>query len=495
MQSLRLLSNWITWRSALLCAPLLLLIWMATSAFEDLRTHQQRVDSNDRVLALISALIQVHAALQEAESGQRAYLLTGKESYLTPFWNVKEKADESFRRMVPIVKVLQGGPGHLESIKKLTTAKLAEIQQSIDLYRSKGLAAALIIADADSAHQSMVQIRSEINAFAQEAYEANGRYRDASVRATTRTALIVAFGASTLFLLFAFATVLIERDHHRQHAYALRLQASATRIAELNQNLEFKVVQRTQALENANKELESFCYSVSHDLRAPLRSIEGFSKILTRDYDSTLDERAKDLTRRMSQSTLRMGQLIDDLLQLSKIGRASVEPSQVDLSELARSVARDLASQNPVHPMEVSIEPNVTARGDPRLLRVALENLFGNAWKFTKGQACPKLWFGQANSKEYYFVRDNGAGFDMAHAARLFVPFQRLHRDSEFEGTGIGLATVQRVIHSHAGRIWAEAQPGSGATFFFTIGSETQALLEQNESADSPVKSRRAAHG
>lgn len=485
--------TWLTWRTALLCVPLLLLIWMATSSYEDLRTHQERINSSDRVLALLSALIQVHAGLQEAESSQRGFLLTGNEAYLIPYMTVKERADDAFLRMVPIVKVLPGGDARLARIKTLSTAKLNEMQQTIDLYHSKGPQAALAVVRTDEGQHYMTQIRTEINEFTREAYAASETYRDASVKATTRTTMIVTLGASALFLLLAVATILIELEQKRQREDALK-------ILELNQTLESKVHQRTRALEQANRELETFCYSVSHDLRAPLRSVEGFAKILVRDYSGrALDDRANDLMRRMSASTIRMGQLIDDLLNLSRIGRGGIEPVRVDLSEIARGVAHELALQNPGTPVDVSIEPDLVTKGDPRLLRVAIENLFGNGWKFTRGQQYPQIEFGHSRQAEgpVYFIRDNGAGFDMAHSAQLFVPFQRLHSDSEFEGSGIGLATVQRVIQSHGGRIWAESKPGGGATFYFTIQTERSVTLEDNQTDfnGGGQSRRRAAHG
>jgi signal transduction histidine kinase len=450
---------------------------MAGSSYQDLRKHQERVDSSDRVLMLLSALIQVHSGLQEAESGERGYLLTGKESYLTPYWNANDKAGEMFRAMAPLAKAVPNGPQRMERLRALVETKLAEMKQTIDLYRSQGLPASLEVVETDTRLRHMGQIRTEINEFVRDAYTESQTKRDESTAATTRTTAIVTVGASILFLLLAVTTFLIERDQQRQRIDALQIQ-------ELNQGLEARVRERTQALEVANRELEAFCYSVSHDLRAPLRSVEGFAAILTRDYaDRPLDAKANDLMRRMSASTIRMGQLIDDLLNLSRIARGTIEPSIVDLSALAATVTQDLGSQNPGRPLEVSIEPKLLVQGDLRLLRVALENLFGNAWKFTRNQAQARIEFGRIQRPEgtAFFIRDNGVGFDMAHAQQLFVPFQRLHSDSDFEGTGIGLATVQRVIHCHRGRIWAESIPGSGATFYFTIQTEQRGELDRKE--------------
>jgi PAS domain S-box-containing protein len=244
-------------------------------------------------------------------------------------------------------------------------------------------------------------------------------------------------------------------------------------IKQLNQNLERRVVERTAQLEVANKELEAFSYSVSHDLRAPLRSIDGFSLALLERYTSQLDDKGKHYLQRVRAATGRMGQLIDDLLNLSRVTRSQMQRSYVDLTALVKAIAADTQQTQPERSnVEFVIEPGVVAQGDSRLLRVVLENLLNNAWKFTSKQVSPLIEFGtvsQADGTTAYFVRDNGAGFDIAYAHKLFRAFQRLHTEDEFPGTGIGLATVQRIIHRHGGRVWAEGALDQGATFYFTL--------------------------
>jgi light-regulated signal transduction histidine kinase (bacteriophytochrome) len=225
-------------------------------------------------------------------------------------------------------------------------------------------------------------------------------------------------------------------------------------------------------LEASNRELEAFGYSVSHDLRAPLRSIEGFSQALLEDYGDKLDEQGRDSLWRVRAATQRMGQLIDDLLHLSRVTMAELRREVVDVTALVRSVTESLLIQHPQRKIEIVIAENVEARADSKLLRVALENLLVNAFKFTSKTPAARVEFGAYEGKErqrVYFVRDNGAGFDMTFASRLFAAFQRLHSPSEFAGTGIGLATVQRIIHRHGGRIWAEAAVNKGAAFYFTL--------------------------
>ena len=240
---------------------------------------------------------------------------------------------------------------------------------------------------------------------------------------------------------------------------------------QLNAELEARVRQRTAQLETANQELEAFSYSISHDLRAPLRSIDGFSRILLEDYGDKLDADGKDSFNRIRAASQRMGQLIDDLLQLSRHTRSEMRRAPVDLSVLARAVADELQKMEPERRVEFVIEPNLVAQADANLLRVVLENLLGNAWKFTGKQAAAKIEFGGAirDGVPTCFVRDNGVGFDMAYADKLFGAFQRLHSTADFPGTGIGLATVQHIIHRHGGKVEANGAVGQGATFNFSL--------------------------
>jgi light-regulated signal transduction histidine kinase (bacteriophytochrome) len=253
-----------------------------------------------------------------------------------------------------------------------------------------------------------------------------------------------------------------------------RVAQRTEEIRRLNEELERRVEERTAELAMVNKELEAFSYSVSHDLRAPLRAIDGFSKALLDEYGGKLDEQACHYLDRVRTGSQKMSGLINDLLDLSGITRTTLRKESISLTELARGVAAELQNREPSRKVIVEIADGLTSCGDSRLITIVLVNLLGNALKYTAKRPEAQIAFGQENkgNETVFYVRDNGAGFDMAYAGKLFAPFQRLHRDSEFEGTGIGLATVQRIVSRHGGRIWAEAVVDAGATFYFTLGDK-----------------------
>jgi PAS domain S-box-containing protein len=249
-----------------------------------------------------------------------------------------------------------------------------------------------------------------------------------------------------------------------------RKEAEAA-VRKLTAELEERVRERTAQLETANRELEAFAYSVSHDLRAPLRAMSGFSHLLLEYYGEKLDDQGRHYLQRMDQVSQRMGKLIDDLLSLSRLTRVEMRRGRVDLSAMAQVIAAELQEREPGREVEFVISERLVARGDPQLLRVVLENLLGNAWKFTAKHSQARIEFGRLNQKgkPVYFVRDDGVGFDMAYVEKIFKAFQRLYPSDEFEGSGIGLATVDRIITRHGGEVWAEGEVGKGATFYFTL--------------------------
>ena len=258
------------------------------------------------------------------------------------------------------------------------------------------------------------------------------------------------------------AQLQLEIGEHRQ---------AREQVQALNAMLELRVARRTQELELANRELESFSYSVSHDLRAPLRAIEGFSTVLLDSRHEQLDATGRDHLQRICAATRRMGLLIDGLLNLARTTRTEIRGRELDLSGMAHSTVREILAAQPGLAVQFDIAPGLVAQGDPSLLRTVLDNLLGNAAKFSAGRPQARVEFRtlQQDGQTVFVVRDNGVGFDMAHAAKLFGAFQRLHPAGEFEGTGIGLANVQRIVHRHGGRVWAEGQAGRGASFYFTL--------------------------
>jgi light-regulated signal transduction histidine kinase (bacteriophytochrome) len=278
--------------------------------------------------------------------------------------------------------------------------------------------------------------------------------------------------------LFVFGSaivlyLLLRRYQRRDDAAISALIESQNEVRRMNLDLEQRVAERTRQLEAANRELESFAYAVSHDLRAPLRSMSGFSQILREAAQAQLDDRSKHYLQRIDEASQRMSSLIDDLLGLSRISRSELISRPVNLSQICADVAAALRERHPGHDVRLDVEPDMNVNGDARLLRIAIENLLGNAWKYSERTREPHITVGTQSSDigAVYFVRDNGVGFDMAYANKLFVPFQRLHPESEFPGSGIGLVTVQRILARHGGRIWADAQPQHGATFFFTLNA------------------------
>jgi signal transduction histidine kinase len=287
----------------------------------------------------------------------------------------------------------------------------------------------------------------------------------------------VMFALTVLLLLAVLLTIISRQRTMRAETARRKLSSAIQDITKLEQAEEALQRQRTELarsnaeLTAANKELEAFTYSVSHDLRAPLRSIDGFSHALLEDYADKLDPAGQDHLQRVCRAAQRMFVLIDDMLNLSRVTRSAMRREKLDLSAVAESIAAELLEANPGRHVEFVIESGLTVEGDSELLRAAMENLLRNSWKYTSAHPRARIEFGksQMNGKSSFFVRDDGAGFDPQYADRLFGAFQRLHTATEFPGTGIGLATVQRIIHRHGGEIWAEGAVEKGATFYFTL--------------------------
>jgi signal transduction histidine kinase len=349
--------------------------------------------------------------------------------------------------------------------QRLGTLYLASDTKAVsDALRLSGVIAIAVLAIAMLAAYALAaalqgRISEPILALAQTATAASTR-QDYSVRAPK-------FGEDELGMLTdAFNQMLgrIEEQKKELQQHAMRLEQ---RVAERTRELE----KRAAELLAANNELDAFAYSVSHDLRAPLRSIDGFSQVLLEDYGAQLDDAGRDSLQRVRAASQRMATLIDDLLKLARVTRAEMRTERVDLTGMARDIVADIQRTTPDRQVEFAIAPGLEAEGDARLLRVVLDNLLRNGWKYTGKQPQPRVEFTAVdeNGDRVFVIKDNGAGFDMKYADKLFGVFQRLHSTAEFEGTGVGLATVRRIITRHGGRIWAEAVVDQGATFYFTL--------------------------
>jgi len=399
-------------------------------------------------------------AFKDAETGQRGYIITGKEAYLQPYTDAVGQISEQETALRDLVAGDSDQEQRLATVTAEGKAKLTELQRVIDARRNDGFAAAQAIVTAGVGKQLMDQIRTNIAELVRRE-ESLLELRVAARRESAQSSLrSVVAGSGIAFVLVAISSLLIRHD------IKVRVRAESL-AADLNRQLDAHALE----LEATNKELEAFCYSVSHDLRAPLRSISGFSDALREDCGGTIGQEGTEHLSRICAAADRMGRLIDDLLNLSRVTRADLRKTPVNLSSIAEELMADLREADPQRQVEFVPSPDLVADADVRLIRIVMDNLLRNAWKFTAKKPSARIEFGRGAGPDAkaFFIRDNGAGFDMKFSDKLFGAFQRLHGNAEFPGTGVGLATVQRIIHRHGGRVWATAQPDDGATFFFTL--------------------------
>lgn len=450
--------------------------WLAARALRTLLSAQFWEAHTLHVISQTEGLI---AEVRTAESAARGYIMTGAPSFEKQYTDETNHIYDTTAKLRQLTGDNPSQQARLATLHTRISAKLAAVEAGIAVRRAQPQGEidpallAPVVADTpermDSVQTTIHEIeRDEQQLLTQRTAEAE------SARRQVWGSFTLAFVLDFLLLVAAFEQLVRgARDRERISAGAEQIDRLNRQLTETNQELEQRVAERTHELESSNRELEAFSYSVSHDLRAPLRTIDGFSLALQEDFGEKLDEHGKDYIRRVRNGVQRMGTLIDALLQLSRVTRSDLQREPVDLSQLATLVFRELQSGDPARKVEWSAQPEVIAEADPRLMRIALENLIGNAWKFTARTADASLTFGSSpqNGQTVYFLRDNGAGFDMKYVDRLFTAFQRLHGERDFSGSGIGLATVSRIIHRHHGSIWAEGEPGKGATFFFTLAA------------------------
>lgn len=450
--------------------------WLAFDSVKILEQSQKWVQHTYQVIAQVEIIM---GSAKDAETGERGFLITDDEQFLVPYTKAVNELPAELNLFQQLTSDNPKQQKVIEEMRARLTRRLALLQQGISMRRAGGTEDKVGLAVTGSGKEEMDALRRLADHMEEEEsnllVQRQAVARNSSARA--RLTLGLASVLDLVLLLVAFRFIVRERTMRIASELAGLKLAEARELAEararevdaLNATLEEKVRQRTSELEAINRELEAFSYSVSHDLRAPLRTVDGFSLALEEDYAEAIDAVGKDYIRRVRGGVQRMGQLIDALLQLSRITRAELEREDFDLSALVESIVGTMAQENSDRQIEFRIEPGLTTNGDSRLIRVALENLLGNAVKFSSKVDSPRVEFGWDKEQTAYYVRDNGAGFDMEYADKLFNAFHRLHGDKDFKGSGIGLATVARVIRRHHGRIWAHGVVNHGATFWFTL--------------------------
>ena len=494
-------SGWYRLAMAGAMAVVLLNFWLAGHALSSLFVAQ---GMRAHTLEVIAHARETEFQVSHGNASVRAYLLTGDPIFSQRYQEAKAVIDREVVQLRQLTADNALQQRWLDYLEQRILVKRASLDMGIAMRDGASgpldaYALSPVLAESPDGGPSvgycLLQIEDE-----------EQRLLVARTRETNHDRMSVWFsfvGATLLdiLLLGVAAELLIRtmRDRHALSARAAEIDLLNTELRAANDELELRVEQRTRELNFSNQELEAFSYSVSHDLRAPLRTVDGFSLALQEDFADKLNDEGRDYIERVRGGVQRMGSLIDALLQLSRVSRTEVQAEEVDLTQLSTHVFHDLQSSGPHsgpytqesgNPIQFIAEPGVRARGDARLLRIALENLIGNAIKFTSKVESPSIRFGARPGtgtdlgQTVYFIQDNGAGFDMKYVDRLFTAFTRLHGDRDFKGSGIGLATVSRIIHRHHGTIAAQSEPGQGATFTFTLPS---AALQASGTANLDV--------
>ena len=425
--------------------------WFAFRAIDALLQSEHWVEHTWQVIDQVERIM---SSVKDAETGNRGYLISGNEDYLQPYNSATRDLPTEINRFQALTTDNPVQQARITDMRAVIEQRLSLLQQGIDLRRSGGkdMIRSLVLSGTG---------KSEMDHLRRIADDAQSEERRLLSQRTAAAQSNRSRARQTVAIASAGERLAVARAETEERAKEVR---------SLNAMLERRVELRTAELQSINRELEAFSYSVSHDLRAPLRTIDGFSLALEEDYAGVVDDTGRDYIRRVRNAVQRMGSLIDALLQLSRITRAEIVRDTFNISQLAQSVASGLLEEKSGRDITINIEPNLQATGDPGLLRIALENLLGNAIKFSSRMPKAVVDFGWDGEKKAWFVRDNGAGFDMFYVDKLFNAFNRLHGDKDFKGSGIGLATVARVIHRHHGDIWADSAINHGATFWFTLG-------------------------
>ena len=451
--------------------------WLAYGSLGSLVRSEYLVDHTWQAINQIERIM---GSAKDAETGNRGYLITRDEQYLAPYTSATRELPAELDHLQSLIVDNPAQQANLAEMRAVLAQRISLLDQGNNLRRNRSSdsAHALVLTGTGMVEMDHLRRIADRMEAAERTLLAMRTAAAQSSARRSRYTLALACGLDFLLIVLMSRYFVRERDlrvaadlTNERLAYAsAEAEERAAEVRALNATLEDRVKLRTLELESSNRELEAFSYSVSHDLRAPLRTIDGFSLALEEDYATLVDDAGRDYIRRVRNGVQRMGQLIDALLQLSRITRAEIAREDFDLSQMAGSIASDLREENPERDLIFNIESGLEAFADPRLLRVALENLLGNAVKFSSKQPASIIDFGWSPEQNAWYVRDNGAGFDMFYSDKLFNAFNRLHGDKDFKGSGIGLATVARIVHRHHGRIWAKGAVNHGATFWFTLG-------------------------
>jgi len=452
---------------------------LSYSSVVRLRHDTAQVEHTHEVIGSLRLLL---STVTDAEAAQRGYTVTGQESYLEPYHDAVRKLRGDLQRLRTLISDPRQ-QRQLDLLAPLLAQRMNFLHEIVVLRRDRGFEAARGAIATGRGKELQDRIRRLV-ADMEEAEEVLLHERDVNAqRSSALTRTVIVAGSVVAFGFVGLALFFIGQDFSGRERADAALRAAneelETRVRErtaevqrLNAELEQRVVERTAQLEAANKELEAFSYSVSHDLRAPLRTVDGFSQALLEDFGSQLPEEGHRQVRTIREGAQRMGALIDDLLAFSRLGRQSAsKPVVVDMDRLVREALEELLPERQGRRVEIRAARLPPSNGDNALLKQVWANLLSNAIKYTRKRDPAVVEIGSVSEdgETVYFVRDNGTGFDMRYAHKLFGVFQRLHRAEDFEGTGVGLAIVHRIIRRHGGRVWAEAVVDRGATFHFTL--------------------------